>query len=105
MGRGEVVKLCNTLSAGGVGGAVSEAFRIAEGFGMDPKVVTDVISKSSGNTFLMGFMHPVPGIMPEDLAPQFYDARGERGHEALDIIAMKGEPVVAVEDGRIAKMF
>ena len=29
---------------------MSEAFRIAEGFGMDPKVVTDVISKSSGNT-------------------------------------------------------
>jgi murein DD-endopeptidase MepM/ murein hydrolase activator NlpD len=48
---------------------------------------------------------PVPGIMPEDLAPQFYDARGERGHEALDIIAMKGEPVVAVEDGTIAKLF
>jgi 3-hydroxyisobutyrate dehydrogenase len=31
---------------------------------MDPTVVTDVISKSSGNTFLMGFMHPVPGLMP-----------------------------------------
>src|SRR5258705_34367 len=61
---GEVVKLCNNLIAGVCGVAVSEAFRIAEGFGMDPKVVTDVISKSSGNTFLMGFMHPVPGVMP-----------------------------------------
>jgi len=48
---------------------------------------------------------PVPGIEPEDLVPQFYDARGERGHEALDIIAMTGEPVVAVEDGKIAKLF
>jgi murein DD-endopeptidase MepM/ murein hydrolase activator NlpD len=48
---------------------------------------------------------PVPGIKREDLTPQFYDARGERGHEALDIIAMKGEPVVAVGDGRIAKLF
>jgi 3-hydroxyisobutyrate dehydrogenase len=64
VGSGEVVKLCNNLIAGVVGVAVSEAFRIADGFGMDPKVVTDVISKSSGNTFLMGFMHPVPGIMP-----------------------------------------
>jgi len=64
VGSGEVVKLCNNLIAGVVGVAVSEAFRIAEGFGMDPKVVTDVISKSSGNTFLMGFMHPVPGVMP-----------------------------------------
>ena len=64
VGSGEVVKLCNNLIAGVVGVAVSEAFRIAEGFGMDPKVVTDVISKSSGNTFLMGFMHPVPGVVP-----------------------------------------
>jgi len=48
---------------------------------------------------------PVPGVKTEDLSPQFYDARGERGHEALDIIAMRGEPVVAVEDGRIAKLF
>ena len=48
---------------------------------------------------------PVPGIEPENLTPQFYDARGERGHEALDIIAMRGEPVVAVEDGTIAKLF
>jgi murein DD-endopeptidase MepM/ murein hydrolase activator NlpD len=48
---------------------------------------------------------PVPGVNAEDLGPQFYDARGERGHEALDIIAMSGEPVVAVEDGRIAKLF
>ena len=31
---------------------------------------------------------PVPGIHAEDLVPQFYDARGERGHEALDIIAI-----------------
>ena len=47
----------------------------------------------------------VPGIKPEDLTPQFYDARGERGHEALDIIAPRGESVVAVEDGKIAKLF
>jgi murein DD-endopeptidase MepM/ murein hydrolase activator NlpD len=48
---------------------------------------------------------PVPGIEPSKLTPQFYDARGERGHEALDIIAMQGEPVVAAEDGKIAKLF
>ena len=48
---------------------------------------------------------PVPGVKAEDLAPQFYDARGERGHEALDIIAMSGEAVIAVEDGKIAKLF
>src|SRR5438132_419054 len=51
VGSGEVAKLCNNLVAGVAAVAVSEAFRIAEGFGVDPKVLTDVISKSSGNTW------------------------------------------------------
>src|SRR5262249_34975686 len=63
VGSGEVAKLCNNLIAGVAAVAVSEAFRIAEGFGVDLKVVTDVISKSSGNTWLMEQMHPVPGIV------------------------------------------
>src|SRR5215470_5100164 len=49
---GAVAKLCNNLVAGVAAVAVSEAFRIAEGFGVDPKVLTDVISKSSGNTWV-----------------------------------------------------
>src|SRR5262249_57831197 len=63
VGAGEVAKLCNNLIAGVAAVAVSEAFRIAEGFGVDPKVLTDVISKSSGNTWVMEHMHPVPGLV------------------------------------------
>ncbi len=63
VGSGEVAKLCNNLIAGVAAVAVSEAFRIAEGFGVDPKVITDVIAKSSGNTWLMEHMHPVPGLV------------------------------------------
>ncbi|HKZ06318.1 MAG TPA: 3-hydroxyisobutyrate dehydrogenase [Methylomirabilota bacterium] len=63
VGSGEVVKLCNNLIAGVSAVAVSEAFRIAQGFGVDPKVVTEVISKSSGNTWVMERAHPVPGIV------------------------------------------
>ena len=76
VGSGEVAKLCNNLIAGVAAVAVSEAFRIAEGFGVDPKVVTEVIAKSSGNTWLMEHMHPVPGIVARaasshDYAPGF----------------------------------
>jgi 3-hydroxyisobutyrate dehydrogenase len=63
VGSGEVVKLCNNLIAGVAAVAVSEAFRIAQGFGVDPKVVTEVISKSSGNTWVMERAHPVPGLV------------------------------------------
>ncbi|MBI2197836.1 MAG: 3-hydroxyisobutyrate dehydrogenase [Candidatus Rokubacteria bacterium] len=63
VGSGEVAKLCNNLISGVVAVALSEAFRIAEGFGADPKIVTEVISKSSGNTWVMEHMHPVPGLV------------------------------------------
>jgi 3-hydroxyisobutyrate dehydrogenase len=63
VGAGEVAKLCNNLVAGVAMVAVSEAFRIAEGFGVDPKVLTEVISKSSGGTWAMAHGHPVPGIV------------------------------------------
>ena len=63
VGSGEVAKLCNNLISGVVAVALSEAFRIAEGFGVDPKIVTEVISKSSGNTWVMEHMHPVPGLV------------------------------------------
>jgi 3-hydroxyisobutyrate dehydrogenase len=74
VGSGEVVKLCNNLIAGVAAVAVSEAFRIAEGFGVDSKVVTEVISKSSGNTWVMEHMHPVPGLSPNAASTNGYQA-------------------------------
>ena len=74
VGAGEVAKLCNNLIAGVAAVAVSEAFRIAEGFGVDPKVLTDVIAKSSGNTWFMEKAHPVPGIVPTAASTRDYEA-------------------------------
>jgi len=72
VGSGEVAKLCNNLIAGVAAVAVSEAFRIAEGFGVDAKVLTDVISKSSGHTWVMEHMHPVPGLVARSASSQEY---------------------------------
>lgn len=63
VGAGEAAKLCNNLIGGVTAVAVAEAFRIGEGFGVDPKILTEVISKSSGNTWIMQNAHPVPGIV------------------------------------------
>ena len=49
---------------------------------------------------------PVQGIAPDKLVRSFHDTRsGSREHEAIDILAPPGTPVVAVEDGTIAKLF
>lgn len=73
VGAGEVAKLCNNLIAGVAMVAVSEAFRIAEGFGVDPKILTSVIAKSSGNTWAMEVAHPVPGMVPTAASSRDYE--------------------------------
>jgi 3-hydroxyisobutyrate dehydrogenase len=72
VGAGEVAKLCNNLIAGAAFVAVSEAFRIAEGYGVDRKVLTQVIARSSGATWVMEKNHPVPGIDPNSSASRDY---------------------------------
>ena len=72
VGAGEVAKLCNNLIAGVATVAVSEAFRIAEGFGVDPQVLTRIIASSSGRTWIMEHGHPVPGIVPEAASSRGY---------------------------------
>ena len=53
-----------------------------------------------------GLIVPVSGIAATSLADTFGDARdGERQHEALDIMAPAGTPVVAAADGHIEKLF
>jgi murein DD-endopeptidase MepM/ murein hydrolase activator NlpD len=49
---------------------------------------------------------PVQGIRREDLRDSFAEARGQgRVHEAIDIMAPRNTPVLAVETGRIARLF
>lgn len=49
---------------------------------------------------------PVEGVDDDDLVDTFYDVRGSaRAHEALDIMAPRHTPVLAVENGVIAKLY
>lgn len=49
---------------------------------------------------------PVQGVDGDDLRDTFADKRGGgRMHEALDIMAPRHTPVLAVEDGTIAKLY
>ena len=72
VGAGEVAKLCNHLISGSALIAVAEAFRIGEAFGVDLQILTSVIAKSSGATWVMEHMHPVPGIVDSAASSRQY---------------------------------
>jgi murein DD-endopeptidase MepM/ murein hydrolase activator NlpD len=49
---------------------------------------------------------PVQGVQSSQLVDTFTQSRGEgRLHDAIDIMAARGTPVLAVADGRVAKLF
>jgi len=53
-----------------------------------------------------GLLLPVQGITPSQLQDTFTDARSEgRVHDAIDIMAAAGTPVLAVADGHVEKLF
>ena len=47
---------------------------------------------------------PVTGLKRADLRDNYAEKRGLRRHHALDIMAKRGTPVVAVDDGRVVRV-
>jgi hypothetical protein len=48
---------------------------------------------------------PVSGAESSQLRDSYDDRRGAKSHEALDIMAPRGTPVVATDDGYVVKLF
>jgi murein DD-endopeptidase MepM/ murein hydrolase activator NlpD len=49
---------------------------------------------------------PLDSVSVDDLRSNFHELRGgDRLHEAIDLLAPRGEPVLAVDDGAIARLF
>lgn len=94
-GMGEVAKLTNNLILGINMIAASEGFAIGEKLGMDPKVLTKIISVSSARSATFDVFHPRPDMVPAAASSRNY----ENGF-AVNLI--KKDMVLALEAARKA---
>jgi 3-hydroxyisobutyrate dehydrogenase len=62
-GAGQTVKVCNNMLLGIQMLGTSEALRLGIANGMDPKVLSDIMVKSSGRNWALELYNPCPGVM------------------------------------------
>lgn len=63
IGSGQTAKVCNNMVLGIQMLATCEALRLGVANGMDPKVLSDIMSKSSGRNWVLELYNPCPGVM------------------------------------------
>jgi 3-hydroxyisobutyrate dehydrogenase len=62
-GAGQTVKVCNNMLLGIQMLGTSEALRLGIANGLDPKVLSDIMTKSSGRNWALELYNPCPGVM------------------------------------------
>lgn len=80
-GAGQTVKVCNNMLLGIQMLGTSEAIRLGIANGIDPKVLSDIMSKSSGRNWALELYNPCPGVM--DNVPSSKDYAGGFGVDLM----------------------
>lgn len=91
-------------TSGGPNGEVSTAGDVVT---VDPKDAPPVAIAEGVEVGPAGLIIPVAGIKANQLVDTFTQARagGARRHDAIDIMAAEGTPVLAAADGTVEKLF
>jgi 3-hydroxyisobutyrate dehydrogenase len=71
-GSGQAAKICNNMVLGITTIAVAEAFRLADKLGLNAKTLYEIISRSSGDCWVLNNNHPVPGLVATSAANHEY---------------------------------
>jgi 3-hydroxyisobutyrate dehydrogenase len=72
-GAGQAAKLCNNLIAGATMVAIAEACAVAEQEGIDPAVLYDLLTRSTGDSRVLRTRFPLDGVSPEHPASRGYE--------------------------------
>ena len=70
-----------------------------------PAPALERTSATTGAMSSGGLLMPIDGVDVETLKGGFAERRGDRPHEAIDILAPRNTPILAVDNGTIAKLF
>lgn len=62
-GAGQIAKICNNMLLGILMIGTSEALNLGVANGLDPKVLSAIIAKSSGRNWALEIYNPMPGVM------------------------------------------
>ena len=71
-GAGQAAKICNNMILGTSMIAVAEAFRLAGKLGLKAETLYEIVSRSSGDCWVLNNYHPVPGLVPTSPANHNY---------------------------------
>jgi 3-hydroxyisobutyrate dehydrogenase len=67
-GTGQAAKICNNMVLGITTIAVAEAFNLADKLGLDAKTLYEIMSRSSGDCWVLNNNHPVSGLVATSAA-------------------------------------
>jgi peptidoglycan LD-endopeptidase LytH len=69
------------------------------------RLAQEQLPSEASSSFPQGLLIPVSGVSSSGVSDNFNEIHNGHRHEALDIMAARGTPVVAADEGNVVKLF